>query len=78
MLSCQVWWRKQSAFIERKITLGIQATNNAAAAAAAVVTWCCRFQDLAGRFETPDSRNRWDAPLFTVRPGGQLLQRWRR
>uniref|UniRef100_A0A383WLJ4 Protein KTI12 homolog n=1 Tax=Tetradesmus obliquus TaxID=3088 RepID=A0A383WLJ4_TETOB len=27
------------------------------------------FQDLAGRFETPDSRNRWDAPLFTVRPG---------
>ncbi|KAF6252971.1 chromatin associated protein KTI12 [Scenedesmus sp. NREL 46B-D3] len=27
------------------------------------------FQDLAGRFETPDARNRWDAPLFTVRPG---------
>lgn len=22
------------------------------------------FDDLAGRFERPDSRNRWDAPLF--------------
>jgi hypothetical protein len=28
-----------------------------------------RFKDLAGRFETPDSRNRWDSPLFTVTPG---------
>lgn len=26
------------------------------------------FEDLAGRFERPDARNRWDAPLFTVRP----------
>ncbi|KFM28800.1 KTI12-like protein [Auxenochlorella protothecoides] len=26
------------------------------------------FADLAGRFERPDSRQRWDAPLFTVRP----------
>ncbi|GBF97016.1 hypothetical protein Rsub_09813 [Raphidocelis subcapitata] len=26
------------------------------------------FDDLAGRFETPDSRSRWDAPLFTLRP----------
>ena len=29
-----------------------------------------RFDDLARRFETPDSRNRWDAPLFTLRPAG--------
>eukprot|EP00775_Hariotina_reticulata_P012545 gene12545-12678_t len=27
------------------------------------------FNDLAGRFETPDARNRWDSPLFTVLPG---------
>lgn len=27
------------------------------------------FEDLAGRFERPDSRNRWDSPLFTVCPG---------
>jgi len=27
------------------------------------------FNDLAGRFEIPDSRNRWDTPLYTVRPG---------
>ena len=26
------------------------------------------FEDLASRFERPDARNRWDAPLFTVRP----------
>eukprot|EP00898_Chlorokybus_atmophyticus_P006898 jgi/Chlat1/7209/Chrsp57S06758 len=24
------------------------------------------FEDLASRFETPDSKNRWDAPLFTI------------
>jgi tRNA uridine 5-carbamoylmethylation protein Kti12 len=29
------------------------------------------FEDLAGRFEPPDSRNRWDSPLFTVRPALQ-------
>jgi len=28
------------------------------------------FDDLSGRYERPDSRNRWDAPLFTVRWGG--------
>ena len=28
------------------------------------------FEDLARRFEAPDSRNRWDAPLFVVRPAG--------
>ncbi|KXZ48912.1 hypothetical protein GPECTOR_24g201 [Gonium pectorale] len=26
------------------------------------------FDDLAGRFERPDARNRWDSPLFTVLP----------
>lgn len=26
------------------------------------------FEDLACRFERPDSRNRWDSPLFTLRP----------
>lgn len=26
------------------------------------------FDDLAGRFERPDSRNRWDSPLFTAHP----------
>lgn len=26
------------------------------------------FEDLARRFEAPDSRNRWDAPLFTLHP----------
>ncbi|PNH08860.1 Protein KTI12, partial [Tetrabaena socialis] len=28
------------------------------------------FDDLAGRFERPDAKNRWDAPLFTVHPAG--------
>lgn len=28
------------------------------------------FEDLAGRFERPDAKNRWDAPLFTVCPAG--------
>lgn len=34
------------------------------------------FEDLAGRFERPDSRNRWDSPLFTVHPiqGDQHIQ----
>jgi hypothetical protein len=32
------------------------------------------FEDLAGRFERPDSRNRWDAPLFTVRPAAGEAQ----
>jgi hypothetical protein len=34
------------------------------------------FEDLACRFERPDTRNRWDAPLFTLRPllGGSQLQ----
>jgi protein KTI12 len=27
------------------------------------------FDALAMRFEPPDSRNRWDSPLFTVLPG---------
>ena len=26
------------------------------------------FDDLGGRFERPDARNRWDAPLFTITP----------
>lgn len=26
------------------------------------------FNDLASRFERPDSKNRWDKPLFTIRP----------
>jgi hypothetical protein len=39
-------------------------------AAAAAAAAACRFEDLARRFETPDPRNRWDAPLFTVTPGG--------
>eukprot|EP00884_Botryococcus_braunii_P019766 jgi/Botrbrau1/6473/Bobra.0034s0047.1 len=26
------------------------------------------FDELAARFEAPDSRNRWDAPLFRIRP----------
>lgn len=25
-----------------------------------------RFENLITRFEEPDSRNRWDAPLFTI------------
>lgn len=29
------------------------------------------FDDLVRRFETPDSRNRWDAPLFALRPAGE-------
>uniref|UniRef100_A0A7S0YTM1 Uncharacterized protein n=1 Tax=Polytomella parva TaxID=51329 RepID=A0A7S0YTM1_9CHLO len=29
------------------------------------------FDDLSCRFERPDSRNRWDAPLFTIRPGSE-------
>ena len=27
------------------------------------------FEDLARRFEAPDSRNRWDKPLYEVLPG---------
>lgn len=26
------------------------------------------FEDLATRFERPDARNRWDAPLFSINP----------
>lgn len=35
------------------------------------------FEDLAGRFERPDSRNRWERPLFALRPalGEELLAR---
>lgn len=40
---------------------------NAARAAAGGDTYSeAVFDDLAGRFERPDARNRWDAPLFTV------------
>lgn len=28
------------------------------------------FSDLAGRFESPDSKNRWEQPLFSVLPCG--------
>ena len=31
------------------------------------------FADLVGRFERPESRNRWDSPLFTVRPGASCM-----
>ena len=34
------------------------------------------FEDLAGRFETPDSRNRWEKPLHTVhldQPGWEAV-----
>ena len=27
------------------------------------------FDDLAGRFERPDAKNRWDSPLFTIKEG---------
>jgi len=30
------------------------------------------FDALAMRFEPPDSRNRWDSPLFTVLPGDSV------
>ncbi|KAG2489062.1 hypothetical protein HYH03_012498 [Edaphochlamys debaryana] len=30
------------------------------------------FEDLASRFERPDGRNRWDAPLFTLHPATGL------
>jgi len=29
------------------------------------------FDDLASRFERPDSRNRWDKPLYTVNPAAE-------
>ena len=28
------------------------------------LTWLQVFEDLAGRFERPDTRSRWDSPLF--------------
>eukprot|EP00198_Chlamydomonas_reinhardtii_P002189 XP_001691525.1 predicted protein [Chlamydomonas reinhardtii] len=31
------------------------------------------FDDLAGRFERPDARNRWDAPLFTLHPASECI-----
>lgn len=37
-----------------------------------ITTTTHRFDDLAGRFERPDSCNRWDSPLFVVRPGAWL------
>jgi protein KTI12 len=30
------------------------------------------FEDLAGRFERPDAKNRWDSPLFTIKGVGAL------
>lgn len=30
------------------------------------------FDALTMRFEPPDSRNRWDSPLFTVLPGDKV------
>ena len=27
------------------------------------------FEDLAGRLEVPETRNRWDTPLFRIKPG---------
>jgi protein KTI12 len=30
------------------------------------------FDALVMRFEPPDSRNRWDSPLFTVLPGDKV------
>eukprot|EP00873_Tetraselmis_striata_P003954 jgi/Tetstr1/424218/TSEL_000149.t1 len=29
------------------------------------------FEDLAGRFEAPEPRNRWDSPLFVAHPAGK-------
>eukprot|EP00873_Tetraselmis_striata_P043594 jgi/Tetstr1/463858/TSEL_008670.t1 len=29
------------------------------------------FEDLAGRFEAPEPRNRWDSPLFVAHPTGK-------
>lgn len=31
------------------------------------------FNDLASRFESPDTKNRWDTPLFRVDPRGENL-----
>ena len=30
------------------------------------------FDALVMRYETPDGRNRWDAPLFTIQPEDEL------
>ena len=30
--------------------------------------------DLASRFEVPDSRNRWERPLFTIRDGAEAAE----
>lgn len=50
---------------------GVEACRawNATRAAAGGAAWAEPvFADLASRYERPDSRQRWDAPLFTVRP----------
>jgi len=31
-----------------------------------------RFENLITRFEEPDSRNRWDSPLFTLLPDDNI------
>jgi protein KTI12 len=31
------------------------------------------FEDLAGRFESPDTKNRWDVPLLRVDPRSDSL-----
>ncbi len=44
-------------------------SDDRAASAAEWGGWDAKiFADLASRFERPDGKNRWDAPLFTLRP----------
>lgn len=31
------------------------------------------FEDLIGRFESPDTKNRWDTPLFRINPLSEAL-----
>jgi len=40
---------------------------------AEIVVMCLlRLNDLVARFEAPDSRNRWDSPIFTVHAADPL------
>lgn len=48
-----------------------RAWNDARRVASAPCYSAAVFEDLVRRFEAPSTRNRWDMPLFTARPGAE-------
>ena len=54
-----------------------RAWNDARREASAPCYSAAVFEDLVRRFEAPSTRNRWDMPLFTARPGAEPTPRLR-